>query len=73
MEKKERITLCEMERKLLGDGDRRYRSELLEQLAKYQRFVAERLSQGLAPQVYHVFDKLKRALESAKHVIINFK
>jgi hypothetical protein len=73
MEKKERLTLSEMERKLLGDGDGRYRAGILEQLAEYQRLVAQRLSRGLPPQMYNIFNKLKRALESAKHTITNFK
>jgi hypothetical protein len=73
MEKKERITLSEMERKLLGDGDGRYRAELLERLVEYQRWLTERLSCGLPPQVYNIFNKLRQALESAKGTITNFK
>ncbi|MDR0590584.1 MAG: EscE/YscE/SsaE family type III secretion system needle protein co-chaperone [Puniceicoccales bacterium] len=73
MEKEERITLSEMERRLLGDGDERYRAEILEQLARHQRWVMERMGCGLPPQMYNIFNKLKRALESAKYTITNFK
>jgi hypothetical protein len=73
MGKKERITLIEMERKLLDDKDGRYRQSLLNQLAEYQQFVKLRLNSGLNPQVFSVFNKLKQALESAKDTLINFK
>jgi hypothetical protein len=73
MGKKERITLIEMERKLLGDKNGSYRRELLEKLAEYQQFVKSRINGGLNPNGFDVFNKLKQALESAKDTIINFK
>jgi hypothetical protein len=73
MGEKERITLVEMERKLLDDKDGSYRQELLEKLAAYQQFVKSRINSGLDPQKFDVFNKLRQALESAKDTIINFK
>jgi hypothetical protein len=73
MGKKERIILIEMERKLLNDRDGSYRRELLKQLEAYEQFVKSRINGGLDPHGFDVFNKLKRALESAKDVIINFK
>ncbi|MDR2812486.1 MAG: hypothetical protein LBB05_01690 [Puniceicoccales bacterium] len=73
MGKKERVTLIEMERKLLDDRDGSYRQELLKQLEAYQQFVKSRINSGLDSHGFDVFNKLKRALESAKDAIINFK
>jgi type III secretion system YseE family protein len=73
MEKKERLTLTEMERELLNDHDGSYRQELLKQLVKYQQFIISHMSDGLDPHLFDVFNKLKQALESAEKIITNFK
>ncbi|MDR1907191.1 MAG: EscE/YscE/SsaE family type III secretion system needle protein co-chaperone [Puniceicoccales bacterium] len=73
MVKKERITLIEMERRLLNDTDGSYRQELLRKLEEYQQFVKSRINSGLDPQGFDIFNKLKQALESAKDTIISFK
>jgi hypothetical protein len=72
-EKRERLTLVEMERKLLNDVDGSYRRDLLNQLNTYQDFIKSRINSGLSPQQFSVFNKLKLALESAHKVITNFK
>ncbi|MDR2806816.1 MAG: hypothetical protein LBB11_01500 [Puniceicoccales bacterium] len=70
---KERLTLIATERALLNDRDGSYRQKLLETVIKYHQFVHAQMNEGLNPQEFAVFSKLKLALESAKKIIINFK
>ncbi|MDR1435047.1 MAG: hypothetical protein LBI77_01410 [Puniceicoccales bacterium] len=72
-ERKERLALVEIERKLLDDGDGSYRRELLRKLEEYQQFVKSRLDGGLDPQGFDIFNKLRLALESAKDTLFDFK
>jgi hypothetical protein len=72
-EKRERLTLVEMERQLLDDSNGSYRRELLKKLEEYQQFVKSRLNSGLDPQGFDIFNKLRLALESAKDTLLNFK
>jgi hypothetical protein len=68
-----RLTLIEMERKLLQDSDGTYRQNLLQQIKQYQQWVKTHLAVGLPPTAFSVYDKLKQALDSALEVITNFK
>ena len=71
--KLERLTLTEMERKLLADQDGSYRAELIEKLQRYQSDVQQHIAQGLSPEEFAVYDQLKQALLQAKEVVLNFK
>ncbi|MDR1366762.1 MAG: hypothetical protein LBJ13_02535 [Puniceicoccales bacterium] len=71
--KLKRLTLIDMERQLLNDGDGSYRREILQEIARYQQWIKERIAIGLVPEEFSVYEKLKNALESAHEMIINFK
>lgn len=69
----ERLTLVDMERKLLADVDGSYRKSLLEKLQAYQNEIRAKLSSGLSPEDFTVYNQLKQALDEAYAVVINFK
>jgi DNA-binding protein H-NS len=69
----ERLTLIEMERQLLQDKNGHYRKEVLQQLEQYQQWVKTKIATGLSPSEFAVYEKLKKALDSAQEIIINFK
>lgn len=74
LEKKSlRLTLTDMERKLLEDDDGSYRKEILTKLQTYQNSVQTHINQGLPPEEFFVYEQLKDALKQAQDVIINFK
>ena len=72
-EQSKRLTLTDMERKLLDDQDGSYRSELIAKLKSYQGDVQQHIAQGLSPEEFAVYDQLKQALLQAQEVVANFK
>ncbi|UPA28774.1 MAG: hypothetical protein LW808_001770 [Verrucomicrobiota bacterium] len=68
-----RLTLTEMERKLLEDPNGQYRQELLSKLQAFQQEMQSHLSHGLPPDEFALYDQLKQALIQAQDVIINFQ
>ncbi|MDE6576325.1 MAG: hypothetical protein K2L24_02915 [Opitutales bacterium] len=68
-----RLTLTEMERKLLEDPNGQYRQEVLSRLQAFQQEMQSHLNQGLPPDAFALYDQLKQALIQAQDVIINFQ
>lgn len=68
-----RLTLTEMERKLLNDPSGQYRQEILNKLQKFQQEVQSHLNLGLPPEEFSLYDQLKQALIQAQDVVINFQ
>lgn len=69
---KEKVTLVDMERKLIADKDGNYKREILNKLSLLDGEVSKKISQGLSKDEFDVFNKLKIAIKSAKHTITNF-
>ncbi|MDR1413422.1 MAG: hypothetical protein LBI56_00580 [Puniceicoccales bacterium] len=71
--KKERTTLVEMEKKLLGDKSGTYRRELVNQLLQYESeinvLVHNANDNG---ELFELLNKVKTAIQSAKHTIEKF-
>ena len=73
MKSNKRLTLVEMERRLLEDESGKFRKEILEKLSKYQQQIKSQTTKGLPPEKFKIFDQLKVSLDAAYDVIMKFK
>jgi sugar-specific transcriptional regulator TrmB len=68
-----RLTLVDMERRLLDDKTGEYRRSLLNKLEQYLSEMNTKLTAGLPPEEFNIVAKLKDSIESAKKVLLTFK
>lgn len=69
---REKVTMVDMERKLLADKDGNYKREILNKLSLLDGEISKKISQGLNKDEFDAVNKLKTAIKSAKHTITNF-
>ncbi|MDR2735554.1 MAG: hypothetical protein LBB20_01785 [Puniceicoccales bacterium] len=70
---RDRVTIVEMERQLLGDSTGNYRKSLLARLSEYRLELTKKLNSDLLTADFNVYNKVKIALEKAQEVVNNFK
>lgn len=71
--KKERVTMVDMEQKLLYDQSGIYRRELINKLKEYEGTINRLIGAGVGPEKFETYDKMKKAIKQATYVIEKFR
>ena len=71
--KQDRLTLVDIERRLIDDTTGEYRRLMIDKLEQYLCDLKIKLSNGLSPEEFNVSEKMKAAIEAAKKILQNFK
>ncbi|MDE6432117.1 MAG: hypothetical protein K2L13_01855 [Opitutales bacterium] len=70
---KKRLIMVDMEQKLLDDKSGAYRRELLNKLRGYESDINSLIGDGIDPEKFAAYDKLKKAIKEAVQVIEKFR
>lgn len=71
--KKERVTMVDMEQKLIDDTSGAYRKELINLLKGYEGDINRLIGAGVDSEKFEVYDKIKNAIKQATMVIEKFR